>query len=73
MSDMTLTHPIHSDVASKIAGFFSGIVQRHTFNRTTHELSLLNDHTLADIGLTRASLGKATSIEELQAKSRGNL
>ncbi|MBT5810613.1 MAG: DUF1127 domain-containing protein [Rhodospirillaceae bacterium] len=72
MSDITLTHPTHSELGSTIAGFFTGIVQRHTFNRTTHELSLLNDHTLADIGLSRASLSRATTIEELQAMSGGS-
>lgn len=72
MSDITLTHPTHSEFGTTIVNYFKGIVKRHTFNRTTHELSLLNDHLLADIGLSRASIARAKSIEELQAMSGGS-
>ena len=72
MTDISLTRPTNWGLAAKIAAFFKTTVARHQFNRTTHELSLLNDHTLADIGLSRASLARATTIEELQAMSGGS-
>jgi uncharacterized protein YjiS (DUF1127 family) len=65
MTDISLTRPTNWGLAAKIAAFFKTTVARHQFNRTTHELSLLNDHVLDDIGLNRADIARAATITEL--------
>jgi uncharacterized protein YjiS (DUF1127 family) len=65
MTDISLIHPASRNLTHKVFAFFKATMASYRFNRTTYELSLLNDHVLDDIGLNRANIARATTIEEL--------
>lgn len=71
MADVTYSHAEKTDFFAKVGSFFSKMVKRFQFERATHELSLLNTHTLEDIGLTRADLASAKSIDDLRVRAGG--
>jgi uncharacterized protein YjiS (DUF1127 family) len=71
MADITYSPAAKAGITSKIVRFLAKIVERFQFERTTHELSLLNDHTLEDIGISRGDLARAKSISDLRVRAGG--
>jgi hypothetical protein len=71
MADITYAPAKKTGIASKVGHFFAKIVERVQFERTTHELSLLNDHTLEDIGVSRGDLARAKTINDLRVRAGG--
>ena len=65
MTDISLIHPASRNLTHKVFAFFKATMANYRFERTTCELSLLNDHVLDDIGLNRTNIARATTIDEL--------
>jgi uncharacterized protein YjiS (DUF1127 family) len=71
MADITYSPTEKTGIALKIGRVLAKVVTRFQFERATHELSLLNDRTLEDIGITRGDLARAKSISDLRVRAGG--
>ncbi|MGY9002979.1 MAG: hypothetical protein ACKVG9_07700 [Rhodospirillales bacterium] len=71
MADITYIPLEKAGIASKIVRFLAKTVERIQFERTTHELLLVNDHTLEGIGISRGDLARAKSILDPRVRAGG--